>query len=76
MCSASVLRLLGSGPLPGGPVMSPIKCLDVFVKLEAGEGAFLSLISVVHYFRTHSSEKCSLSISFVIFIFGSVFSFT
>lgn len=53
--------------------MSPIKCLDIFFKLEAGGGAvFLPsfFLSCIFSGDIHL-KNCSLAMSSVIFIFDS-----
>lgn len=74
MSSASVLVCLSSGLLPEGPVMSPIKCLGIFFKLEAG-GLFF-LLSVMHLLRRHSSEKMQPGYVFGDIYIRQCFSFT
>lgn len=54
--------------------MSPIKCLDISFKLEAG-GLFF-LLSVMHLLRRHSSEKMQPGYVFGDIYIRQCFSFT
>ena len=72
---ASVLVYLSSGLLPGGPVMSPIKRLDIFFKLYAWGGFFFFFFHSfcrASFKETFNLKKCSLAMSQVIYVVGSV----
>lgn len=53
--------------------MSPIKCLDIFFKLEAGRGAvFFPSFCHTSFKETFNLKKYSLAMSSLIFISGCV----
>lgn len=55
--------------------MSPIKCLDVFFKLEACGGCFF-FPTVTYLLRRHSSEKTQRGYAFSDIYIRQCFSFT
>lgn len=71
MSPAPVLVCSSSGPLPGGPVMSPVKCLDIFFKLEvvAVKGNVFHTFCHASFEETFNLKKCS-----PVFAFSDIYS--